>query len=168
MNILFIPIFFDALIVSIIGVLVVFSILALLAIILGLFPRLIYGKPEIAKEKPKLTTIREKIEIKIKEEGLKPDEIALITTAVTAFLEYKTNTLMKNPLLKQLPILAKLFPLAGVVFKAKLKLSLGGSEREVEVREESPGTYIVRVGTKTYTAMIKPPEEKIEIDLTKQ
>jgi len=165
--ILFIPIFFDALIVSIIGILVVFSILALLAIILGLFPRLIYSRAKIVGERPKPTT-REKIEIKIKEGGLKPDEIALITTAVTAFLEYKTNTFMKNPLLKQLPILAKLFPLAGVVFKAKLKLSLGGSEREVEVREESPGTYIVKIGAKTYAATIKPPEEKIEIDLAKQ
>ena len=163
-----ISIFLDALTVSVIGVFVVFSILALLAIILGLFPRLVLTKGKIVKEEAKPALIKEKIKIEVKKKGLKPDEIALVTTAVAAFLEYKAKTLTKNPLLKQFPALAKLFPIAGIAFKAKLKLSLGGSEKEAEVREEAPGTYIVKIGAKTYTATIKPPEGKIEIDLTKQ
>ncbi len=150
--------------VSAIGVAMVFTVLALLAIIIALMPRLLIRRQPV-HEKP---AVEEKEIPRTMEKALGSEELALITTAVAAYLEYRAKALEKNPLIKQYPALARLLPLAGITFKAKLKLSLGGSEKEVEITEETPGTYKVKIGRKTYQTTIKPPEEKLEIHLTQQ
>lgn len=165
MPISYTSLFINALTISVIGVLTVFSILALLALVLGLLPRLLCVRRGTGVKAGKVNTSKE-ARVEVKEKGIGSDEIALVSAAIASFLEYKANMLLRNPLIKQFPALVKLFPVAGISFTAKLKLSLGGSEREVEVREEAPGIYAVKIGARKYVASLKPPEEKIEMDLT--
>lgn len=165
MSISYTSIFVDALTISVIGVLTVFSILALLTLVLGLLPRLVCVRRGTGVKAGQVYISKE-AGVEVKEKGIGSDEIALVSAAIASFLEYKANVLLRNPLIKQFPALVKLFPAAGISFTARLKLSLGGSEREVEVREEAPGVYTVEIGARKYVASLKPPEEKIEIDLT--
>ena len=149
--------------ITVIGVTVVFVILSILAAIMAGFKPLFYKRARptktkaIAKEEKKL--VEEKPRAAGAEElilppGLSPEEISVLTAAVFGFLEYKKKKLEKIELFREFPGLENIIYIAGVSFKAKLKVSVGGVEKPVEV-EEIPGGFIVRYRGKEYRVGLK-------------
>lgn len=154
----------EGLTITVIGVLVVFGVLAILvAILYGL--KYIYIRETSKKEAKREETkeVEEKQarpkEIKIVEEKTKtqihdPQLISIITAAISLFNEYKARKLSKYDIFRDMPELSRILGLAGISFKAELVVSLGGKEQIVTV-EEIPGNgYKVRVGNKNYIAQI--------------
>lgn len=152
---------FEGLHVTVIGVLVVFGILGLLATILY---SLKYLQPE-PKPEPLKKPVEEKAEavekavaksnIQVLEE-ISREDLAIATAAIAMFNEYKMLKLQKYDVFKEFPELVRLLPMAGILFKAYFRVSLGGPEKEVVVEELGGGTYRVSIGSKTYTVVVKP------------
>ncbi len=156
--------------VSAVGIAVVFTILTALAIILALMPKIISIKKEEEKpelQKPPQTKPLEKQEEIKEEEKINPEELAIITAAITAHNELKLRAIEEAGL-KPGPLILRLLPLAGITFKTKVKLSIQGSEKTVEINEKQPGYYTIKIGPKTITAQIKPPLKEVAIKLDKQ
>ncbi len=148
--------------ITIIGVTVVFVILSILAAIMAGFKPLFYkrgAKPvkpvtktkEEAKIPLGIKTVKEKL---ILPSGLSHEEISVITAAVLGFLEYKKKKLEKLEVFRELPGLENILYVAGIAFKARLRVSIGGIEKPVEV-EEVPGGFIVRYRGKEYRVGLK-------------
>ncbi len=147
--------------ITIIGVTVVFVILSILAAIMAGFKPLFYkrAKPvkpvtktkEEAKKPLGIKTVKEKL---ILPSGLSHEEISIITAAVLGFLEYKKKKLEKLEVFRELPGLENILYVAGIAFKARLRVSIGGIEKPVEV-EEVPGGFIVRYRGKEYRVGLK-------------
>ncbi len=148
----------EGLYITVIGVLVVFGILGLLATILYSL-KYLQPQPKPSKkpieERPK--TAKEAVakpEIQVLEE-IPREDLAIVTAAIAMFNEYKTLKLQKHDLFKEFPELIRLLPIAGVLFKAYFRVSVGGPEKEVVVEELGGGAYRVSIGSKTYTVMVK-------------
>ena len=143
---------------SLIGILTVFGVLAILAVTVYLL-RYIAGPREAGKAEEKPQEKREIAEEKhvpkiTVEERLDNDKLSLITAAILAFNEYKNKRLEKFELFREFPGLKRLLPLAGVYFSARLRVSSGGVEKEVEVREKGSGTYSVLLDGREYIVSI--------------
>ncbi len=143
---------------SLIGILTVFGVLAILAVTVYLL-RYVGGPREAGKAEEKPREERGVAEEKhvpetTVEERLDNDKLSLITAAILAFNEYKNKWLEKFELFREFPGLKRLLPLAGVYFSARLRVSLGGVEKEVEVREKGPGTYSVLLDGREYIVSI--------------
>ncbi|ABN70592.1 oxaloacetate decarboxylase gamma subunit [Staphylothermus marinus F1] len=137
-----------------IGVAIVFSILSILVIIIHVLKQTIY-KPVKKMKKEETGKTRIIVEEKpVKTEKPRretdPQLIALLSATITAFNEYKAATLKKYDLFKDFPELARLLPLAGILFKSKIKVSFGGKDIIVDVEELPNNAYKVSVGGKTY------------------
>lgn len=130
-----------------VGVAIVFGVLSVLVVLL-LILKQVYYKPS----EKKTETIKKEETVAIERLSGKTDPkmVALISAAITAFNEYKASRLRKYELFKEFPELARLLPMAGVLFKSKIKVSFGGRDVLVEVEESPNNTYKVRVGGKTY------------------
>ncbi len=88
------------------------------------------GKPEITPQFP-------------------PETIALITAAITGFIEYKRKKLEKYELFREFPSMQRILPFAGIFFEADIKVSIGGVDKVVHVKE-TPSGYIVRIDNREY------------------
>ncbi|ADI32047.1 OadG family protein [Staphylothermus hellenicus] len=137
-----------------IGIAIVFSVLSILVILVYVLKQTIYkpaektGKKEIGKTKIR---VEEKpAETRKPRRETDPKLVALLSAAITAFNEYKASTLKKYGVFKDFPELARLLPLAGVLFKSKIKVSFGGKDIIVDVEELPNNMYKVGVGGKTY------------------
>ncbi len=171
-------VFTEALIMTLTGITIVFGVLVLLSIILYLFPRI----PEATRAKtvegrePRTSTQVSRVETPVsvqeveekKVEEYSREELALVTAAINAFLEYKSRKLGEIELFKKFPPFMRLLPLAGIKLKAKLRVSYMGSEREVEVEEASLNHYLIKIGAKTYEVSLKLPEtgERLVLELS--
>jgi len=149
--------------ITVIGVTVVFVILSILAAIMAGFKPLFYKRAKPAKPmavvKEEKKPVAEKPGAPMAEKiilppGLTPEEISVLTAAVLGFLEYKKKKLEGIELFKEFPGLENIIYIAGVSFRAKLKVSVGGVEKPVEV-EEVPGGFIVRYRGKEYRVGLK-------------
>lgn len=147
--------------ITVIGVTVVFVILSILAAIMAGFKPLFYRRVKPAKPVAKTGEKAKKhLEAKPAEEklilppGLSPEEISVLTAAVLGFLEYKRKKLEKIEVFRELPGLENILYVAGIGFKAKLRISIGGVEKPVEI-EEIPGGFIVRYKGKEYRVGLK-------------
>ncbi len=147
--------------ITVIGVTVVFVILSILAAIMAGFKPLFYKRAKPVKRVPETKEKAEKpLEAKPAEEklvlppGLSPEEISVLTAAVLGFLEYKRKKLEKIEVFRELPGLENILYVAGIAFKAKLRVSIGGVEKPVEI-EEIPGGFIVRYRGKEYRVGLK-------------
>ena len=147
--------------ITVIGVTVVFVILSILAAIMAGFKPLFYKRAKPVKLVPETKERAEKpLEAKPMEEklvlppGLSSEEISILTAAVLGFLEYKRKKLEKIEVFKELPGLENILYVAGIAFKAKLRVSIGGVEKPVEI-EEVPGGFIVRYRGKEYRVGLK-------------
>lgn len=145
---------------SLIGILTVFGVLAILAIAVYLLRYVsIPHRAGKAEEKPpeEKEVVEEKHvrEIVVEGERLDSDKLSLITAAVLAFNEYKKKRLERYELFRDFPGLKRLLPLAGVYFSARLRVSSGGVEKEVEVREKGLNTYTILLDGREYTISVK-------------
>ncbi len=147
--------------ITVIGVTVVFVILSILAAIMAGFKPLFYKRAKPVKLVPETKERAEKpLEAKPMEEklvlppGLSSEEISILTAAVLGFLEYKRKKLEKIEVFRELPGLENILHVAGLAFKAKLRISVGGVEKLVEI-EEVPGGFIVRYRGKEYRVGLK-------------
>ncbi len=151
--------------VSLIGIVIVFTILSILALTIEVIPRILYRKKRVTKTKETIVEVKQPtiesreskaiLETKATKIVKDPDTVALVSAAITAFNEYKISRLKKMPLFKEFPGLTRILYLAGIRFKGKLIVSLGGSDKEVEVEEIDSSTYTVRVGGKTYRVIAR-------------
>ncbi len=147
--------------ITVIGVTVVFIILSILAAIMAGFKPLFYKRVKPVKIVPETREkVRKPHEAKSVEEklalppGLSPEEISVLTAAVLGFLEYKRKKLEKIDVFRELPGLENILYVAGLAFRAKLRISVGGVEKLVEI-EEVPGGFIVRYRGKEYRVGLK-------------
>ncbi len=154
----------EGLTITVVGVLVVFGVLAILvAILFGLKYIYIRDTSKNEAKRGEIKEVEEKLvrpkEIKIVEEKTEtqihdPQLISIITAAISLFNEYKARKLSKYDIFRDMPELSRILGLAGISFRAKIVVSLGGKEQIVTV-EEIPGNgYRVRVGNKSYIAHI--------------
>ncbi len=147
--------------ITVIGVTIVFVILSILAAIMAGFKPLFYTRAKPVKPIPETKEKTEKpLKAKLVEEklilppGLSPEEISVLTAAVLGFLEYKRKKLEEIEVFRELPGLENILYVAGITFKAKLRVSIGGVEKPVEI-EEVPGGFIVRYKGKEYRVGLK-------------
>ncbi len=149
--------------ITLIGVAIVFGVLALLTAIMVLFEKIFYRPraPAATEEKPVAVEPREKgavekIEkVEAEAKGIPPEDIGLVASAVAGFLEYKRNRLMENPVFREFPGLQRLLPLAGVFFEADIRVSVQGAERIVHVKELPGGVFEVSYGGKKHVVALK-------------
>ncbi len=151
--------------VSLVGIVIVFTILSLLALTIEVIPRVLYRKKRVAETREATVETKQPtresreskaiLETKATKIVKDSDTIALVSAAITAFNEYKVNRLKKMPLFKEFPGLTRILYLAGIRFKGKLIVSLGGSDKEVEVEEIDNSTYIVRVSGRIYRVIAR-------------
>jgi hypothetical protein len=87
-------------------------------------------------------------------EEINDDELLAITAAIALFQEWKKQRLREDPVFRSHPALARLLPLAGVYYEADVKVSIGGSEKTMHVRETGLGTYIVEANGRRYSVVI--------------
>ncbi len=165
----FIDLLFNGLTVSLTGVLVVFSVLALLALAISLIPRIavLWRFHRVSRE-ARAMVVEEGVS-RERVGSVSGDELAVIASAVIGFNEFKKSVLERIELFKKFPQLSRLLPLAGLRFRGSIRVSIGGSERIVYV-EEAGGEYIVRFHGRAYRVTLKIPREQAglkTIDLLK-
>jgi Na+-transporting methylmalonyl-CoA/oxaloacetate decarboxylase gamma subunit len=147
--------FYTGLYVSGIGILVVFTVLSILVIILSMFKTILY-KPkriEITRRIKEAKTEKGEGEVSTKEKISDKENTLpiMVSAAIIAFNEYKYSKLKKYELFREFPALIRLLSLAGIHFKGRVKISIGGKEVYADVEELPNGVYNVRISGKTYS-----------------
>jgi len=142
---------FEGLIVLFVGTIVVLLVLGILAVI----PTLIYKFLEKKRELGELKPIPQPTRQVTVSELLKPEDIAVITAASLAFIEHKSIEISKNPIIKQIPEITRILPLLGRIYEADVKISMGGREEIINVRENPNGSLIVKYKGKPYKIQLQ-------------
>ena len=140
---------FEGLLVLFVGTIVVLLVLGILAAIPTLIHKFFEKKLREVKPTPKLTHQVTESEV------LKPEDIAVVTAASLAFIEHKSIEISKNPIIKQIPEIARILPLLGRIYEADVKISVGGREEIVNVRENPNGSLIVKYKGKPYKIQLQ-------------
>ena len=146
-------ILYNGLTVSLTGVLTVFLVLAILAIIIWLFPYI----TSLSRARPRLEARTSVSRETIVKPGIPKDVLSVIVSAVTGFLEFKKCVLEEVEYYRIVPGIQRVLSLAGVRFRGRLKVSIGGSERDVVVEETSSGEYRVEVHGRVYRVRLSLP-----------
>ena len=151
--------------ITLIGIGVVFAVLALLTIVIMGLERILYREKRSAREAAPSRGEEQVVEegkapITAGQGGLSPEEVSIIVSAIAGFAEYKERKLGEYTVFREFPPLRKLLPLAGVFFQATLKVSIGGAEKEVRVRELPGGALMVEYDGKKHVVQISMGKKK--------
>jgi Na+-transporting methylmalonyl-CoA/oxaloacetate decarboxylase gamma subunit len=140
---------YQGLVVSLIGIFVVFLVLSILATIIYFIPYMIPKRRR--GEKP--VAIEKRLEEK---QGISSDELITISAAINAFNEYKYSRLRETyPLFKDFPALMRLLYMAGIRFRGRIIVSVGGSDKTVEIEEIGRSAYRVKIGGREYNVVVR-------------